>query len=205
MAAKRKKATKKTRGNLYTTIPLPDGGEIKLTKKRAEFARFYALTHDAKNSRLKAGFANTPSNNKQEGWKLLQYPEVQDAVEYYEAQLAKKLDISENRILAEIAAIAFSNLADCEDEHGNTIDLAKLESHTQRAIKSKTSKRYLEGMGDEAVEVEIQKIEMHPKLAALKLLTEIKGMKAEKDKNAQRPVNVNVNVSGKSATTKVEQ
>lgn len=191
-----KQSKTKERANQYLTITLRDGKEIKLAKKRAEFARLYALTGDATNSRLQAGYASHKAN-RQEAYKLLQEPNIQLAVEHYKAEAAKKLDISENRILAEMAAIGFSNIANLANMTCLS-DIQNADVATQRAIKSMKTRRYLEGRGDDAVEVEIISIEMHPKLPALQKIAEIKGMAKPDDKNQHRPVNVNVNISGKS-------
>ena len=67
----------------YHTLTLSDGKKVNLTKKRNEFARIYALTGDATNSRLKAGYSDIPKYNKQEAYGLLQNEDVQDAVEFY--------------------------------------------------------------------------------------------------------------------------
>ena len=125
------------------------------------------------------------------------------AVEHFKIQVSKKLDISENRILAEMAAMGFSNVANLFNEHGGHKRIDQMDKATQRAIKKVKTRRYVERNGpgdDDFEEVEIMEIEMHPKLPALQRIAEIKGMAAPKDAERHRPVNVNVNISGKSVT-----
>jgi phage terminase small subunit len=120
---------------------------------------------------------------------------------------AQKLDISENRILAEMAAIGFSNAASLFNKHGAPKNISDMDVPTQRAIKKVVTKRYIERTGagkDDYEEVEVQMIELHPKLPALQKIAEIKGMCAQKDTEKHRPVNVNVNITGKSLSIKEE-
>lgn len=182
----------------YTTITRSDGTVLKLSKQQAEFARLFAVSGDATNSRLQAGYADHKANVN-EAYKLLQNVKVQQAVEHYKAQAAKKLDISENRILAEMAAMGFSNVANLFNEHGGHKRLQDMDKATQRAIKKVKTRRYLERTGpddEDMEEVEIMEIEMHNKLPALQKIAEIKGMTAPKDAEQHRPVNVNVNING---------
>ena len=184
----------------YQTITLQDGSELRLSKMQAEYARLYAVTGDATNSRLEAGYANNPSGNRQEAYKLLLNPKIQQAIEHYKALAAKKMDISENRILAEMAAMGFSNVANLFNEQGGHKRLDQMDVATQRAIKKVKTRRYMERTGpsvEDMEEVEITEIELHPKLPALQKIAEIKGMTAPKDAEQHRPVNVNVNISGK--------
>lgn len=176
---------------------LEDGTTIKITETRNNFARLFALTGNASQSRLDAGFkANKNSQiNAAHAWKLFQIKEVQMAYEFHKRQLAKKIDISENRILAEMAAIGFGNLANMF-EGGNIKDIEDADKPTQRAIKSVRIKRYINQDKDKQLDHEVIAVEMHPKLPALKEIAEIKGMN-QTEKN--RPINVTVNIDGKEA------
>lgn len=138
---------------------------------------------------------------------LFKKPHIAACLEQVREKQAAKLDISENRILAEMAAIGFSNAANLFDEHGRAKRINDMDIPTQRAIKSVKVKRYIERTGsgdDDYEEVEIQTIELHPKLPALQKIAEIKGMCAPKDDGKHRPVNVNVNITGGSKAITVE-
>jgi hypothetical protein len=138
---------------------------------------------------------------------LFDKPHVATCLQHAREVIAAKLDISENRILAEMAAIGFSNAANLFNEHGVPKNIADMDIPTQRAIKKVVTKRYIERTGagdDDYEEVEVQTIEFHPKLPALQKIAEIKGMCAPKDTDKYRPVNVNVNITGKSLTVKEE-
>jgi len=169
----------------------------KLTQKRETFARLYVEYGDASKAYREA----FPSS---QGWKpesvhrkaheLLKDVKVLARIEELKKRRAQKLDISENRILAEIAAIAFSDVGELEDDQGGFKGLKSLNAATRRAVKSVKFKRYVEGKGEEAQLVEITHVEMHPKLQALEKICEIKGITAPPKQD--RPVNVTVNVTG---------
>lgn len=104
------------------------------------------------------------------------------------------LDISDARVIAEIAAIAFSDVGQLEGDDGNFMGLKKLDAATRRAVKSVKYKRVVEGKGEDVTVSQITEIEMHPKLAALNKICEIKGITAPPVQ--QRPVEVNINITG---------
>ena len=146
--------------------------------------------------------AARPTTVYAKAYKLFNLPHIVAAVEANNKIQAAKIDISENRVLAEMAAMGFSNAANLFDDQGTPKNIANMDIATQRAIKSVTVKRYTERTGsgpDDFEEVEIQKIELHPKLPALIKLAEIKGLAQEVDKNMQRNVEVTVNISGQTA------
>ena len=186
----------------YVTLMIL-GEQISLTKKQNEFARQVALTGELTQSRLKAGYANV-STNKQAAYNLAENPKIQKAIEYYKQQVAEKLDISENRILAEFAACGFSNAADLFDDEGRMTHPKHAPPHVQRAIAQVDVKRYVEGKDEEAQEVEILKIKMHPKLPALEKIAELKGMTAPKDPGQNRPVNVNIAIKNDNISVNSE-
>jgi len=178
-------------------LELEDGTILKIIESWNKFARIFALTGNASKSRIDAGY--TPHKNAKinatHAYQLFQKKEVQIAYEFHKRQLAKKIDISENRILAEIAAIGFSNLANMF-EGGTLKDIEEADKPTQRSIKSIKIKRYFSHDKEKQPDHEVIAVEMHPKLPALKELAEIKGMNQTEQ---NRPINVTVNIDGKEA------
>lgn len=169
----------------------------KLTQKRESFARLYVEYGDASKAYREA-FPSSHMWKDKTVWeaasRLIKDSKVLARIEELKKSRAQKLDISENRILAEIAAIAFSDVGELEGEQGGFKGLKSLSAATRRAVKSVKFKRYVEGKGEEAKLVEITHVEMHPKLPALEKICEIKGITAPPKQD--RPVNVNVNVTG---------
>lgn len=178
-----------------------DGGEvIKISVLWDKFARNMALTGNASQSRTDAGYKKHPNPqiNATNAWLLLQKVNVQKAYDYHRARVSEKMDISENRILAEMAAVGFSNVAKMFS-NGALISVEKMDTPTQRAIKSVKVSRHFEGPKGEEEQVEVIAIEMHPKMVALKQIAEIKKM-TETDSN--RAIAVTVNIDGRQVTEK---
>jgi len=180
---------------------------IKLTAKQQSAVDHYRI-HGDKTAAYRASYncANMKDSTvHRKAKELFDSPSVAASLRQVRKEKAAKLDISENRILAEMAAIGFSNAANLFDDNGAPKKIADMDVPTQRAIKKVVTKRYIERTGggdDDFEEVEIQTIELHPKLPALQKIAEIKGMCAPKDTEKHRPVNVNVNITGKSISVK---
>lgn len=180
---------------------------FQLTQKQQMAVDHYRI-HGDKSAAYRSAYNCAKMKNNtihRKALELFRHPKVAACLRLIRQAQSAKLDISENRILAEMAAIGFSNAANLFDEHGCPKNIADMDIPTQRAIKKVTTKRYIErtGAGDnDYEEVEIQTIELHPKLPALQKIAEIKGMTAPDDKNLQRPVEVTVNIDGKSAEVK---
>ncbi|MCX6178156.1 MAG: terminase small subunit [Chlorobiales bacterium] len=162
--------------------------EHRLTPKQDQFCREYLVDMNATQAAIRAGYSAKTADRI--GAELLGKTWVSAMVEELKKKRAEKLDISENRILAEIASIAFSNVGDLVDDNGKFIEIKKLKPSTLRAIKSVRRKRFVE----DGREGEIISIEFHPKLPALEKICEIKGITAPPVQ--QRPVEVTINVTG---------
>lgn len=173
-----------------------------LTKKREDFARLYVEHGDASKAYREAFQSSRKWKNEsvhRKAAELLKNVKVLARIEELMKKRAQKLDISQNRVLAEIAAIAFQDVGDLENENGTFRGVKNLPPATRKAVKTVKYKRYLErtGPGKEGFEeVEVIELQMHPKLPALEKICEIKGI--TKLPINQRPVEVNVNVKGKA-------
>ena len=178
-----------------------------LTMKQQAAVDHYRI-HGNKDAAYKSSYNCSkmkPETIRKRAVELFDHPKVAGTLREHRAVQAGKLDISENRLLAEFASIGFSNAANLFDEHGTPKNISDMDIPTQRAIKSVTVKRFIERTGkgeDDYEDVEIQKIELHPKLPALIKIAEIKGIAQSVDKNMQKPVEVTVNINGQSAEIK---
>lgn len=168
-----------------------------LTHKRETFARLYVDHGDASKA-FREAFPASMTWKDNVVWvkasELLKDGKVSVRIAELRQKRSQKLDISENRVLAEIAAIAFSDVGELENDHGGFKGLKSLSAATRRAVKSVKIKRYVEGKGEESRLVEITHVEMHPKLQALEKICEIKGITAPK--GTEKNVTVTVNVNG---------
>lgn len=174
----------------YEKHTLHDGTVLKISNQQWNFARYFALSGNATKARLKAKYKDNKNTNKVEAYKLLQNPTIQEAYEHHKVLLSRKIDISENRLIAETAAIGLSNPKDVM-RGAEFIPLEEMPEATQRAIKKVTTK-----------DGEIIAIEFHPKLPALQTIMELKGMKETKN---NQPIQVTVNIDGQAKPLQIEQ
>lgn len=93
------------------------------------------------------------------------------------------------RVTKELAAVAFSNLADLVDEHGKLRPLADLPEDAQRAIAS------LAHDG---------KLTMHSKLTALRMLMDHLGMDAPRRAELSGPEGAPIKVEGVEGMSRAE-
>jgi phage terminase small subunit len=111
------------------------------------------------------------------------------------SRLAAKCDVTAEQVIRELALLGFSNMLDFLDNGDGDqphIDLSKLTRDQAAALSEVTSKRYLEGKGDDAVPVVETKIKLSDKRGALELLGKHLGI----FKDAGQ-VNVNVSMEPK--------
>lgn len=92
----------------------------KLNPQRLRFVHEYLIDRNAKKAAIRAGYSIPTA--KSAGYKLLQEREVKDAITEAQNHRAKRIGITQDRVLQELALLAFSNLKDyvSQDLDGNT-------------------------------------------------------------------------------------
>lgn len=108
-----------------------------------------------------------------EGEKIMQMPFMREYVAHVRDMVKNRLDVTRDRILEELAALAYSNMTDfiVIDEDGNTrTDLSGLTREQLAALQEVTVDTYMEGRGEDAIAVKSVKIKLAPKIGALELL-----------------------------------
>lgn len=107
----------------------------KLTDKQKRFIDEYLLDGNATAAALRAGYKTINPNNT--GCEVMGYPHVKAELARRQAKLSQKLEITAERVLAEYAKIAFSNMADFITPVGKVrnIDLSKLTRDQAAAIQ----------------------------------------------------------------------
>lgn len=101
------------------------------------------------------------------------------------------LDMRQERVMAEFAALGFSNFADVCDDDGQLMVMSKIPIHAQRAIRKYEQTRITDPDGNEIVKTVV---EMHNKQPALNVLAEVVGMK-KGQMNAKDAAKVNVTIA----------
>lgn len=141
-----------------------------LTDMQVAFVEHYLLTLSAKKSAIAAGYA--VDNADTQGYQLLQNPSVSRELRRRMARRAKKLDLTAENVLREIARVAFSDVRSVVEFKGDTVsmkDSDALHSDAAACIQSisATSKtRSFKGESETTVDV---KVKLHDKMKALDL------------------------------------
>ena len=178
-------------------LPLHDKTYLLLTPNQDHFARLIALNYEGAAAYREAYSSDTRAA-PQRAWELKNHPKIIKAVAYYRDQNKVKLDISDDRILAEYAALAFSNMANYA-EIQTPQQLRDLAQQDQRAVKSIKVRTTTRTYKDESETTTTTEIVLHDKLAALDRIAEVNGI-IGKDKGAgqeNRPINIIINTASK--------
>lgn len=144
-----------------------------LTKKQKLFVEEYLIDLNATQAAIRAGYS--PQTAYSIGEENLKKPEIKNSIEKALAERSKRTGINADRVLTEIAKIAFMNPADAINFSDGSVkqsasrdDLACIQS-----VKIKTS--YSET--GETIEKEVK---MYDKKSALELLGKHLGMFSDK-------------------------
>jgi phage terminase small subunit len=160
------------------------GSKAELTPKQKLFVAEYLKDLNATQAAIRAGYS--PKTAEQQGHQLLKKPSVSQAVGAKAEKRLEKLDISAERILEELAKLAFANMADyitITKEGEAFVDLSKLTREQAAAIQEISVDESAGGAGDGRRErVQRTRFKLAPKIAALELLGKHKELFTEKIK-----------------------
>lgn len=153
-------------------------GEIvaKLTAKQQRFVDEYLIDLNATQAAIRAGYA--PENAEQVGYKLVHKSSVSNAINQAMAHRSRRTGITQDRVLRELAKIAFVNANDVIDPDSATVrqDAADEDLSCIQSVKVKTSE------SDTGSSAE-REIKLADKLRALELLGKHLGLFDKKEQN----------------------
>jgi phage terminase small subunit len=133
---------------------------IVASKKQERFVEEYLIDLNAKQAAIRAGYK--PNNADVVGYQLLQKTSVKNAIEKAMAERSRRTGISQDRVLYELAKMAFVNISDVVDLDNASVkedaaeeDLACIQSvkikpnefGTEREVKMYDKKASLELLG----------------------------------------------------------
>lgn len=111
---------------------ISDSGELPIRVQR--FCDEYVIHYNEEKSAEKAGFPIWNALNV--GRQLLSHPRIRREIENRQKKITRKLQITQERVLTEIAAIAYCNMQDFYDpETGELIPIHKLPRHLAAAVE----------------------------------------------------------------------
>ena len=114
---------------------------------------------------IEAGYSAATAGMK--ACQLMKDPKIAEAIDKLLAKKLKRFDITPDRVLQEVAALAFSNKADFYDEEGRLKSITALPRDVSAALSSVEVSVSTSNLGAPAV---VQKIRLHDKVRALELL-----------------------------------
>ncbi len=148
-----------------------------LRPKQAAFVYEYLKDFNGGKAAVRAGYSERTC--REIASQLLTKPAVIAAVEKVANARLQKLDLQGDEILREALLIAKSDLGDILDFTGDVVKLkaAKdIPEHARRAISSFKVKRYTEGVGELAKEVEVTEFKLWDKLSAIEKIGKYLGL-----------------------------
>lgn len=141
-----------------------------MTKKQKLFVEEYLIDLNATQAAIRAGYS--PDTAKEIGCENLTKPNIRACIDREMAERSKRTGVNADRVVQELAKIAFVNAVDVIDTETATVKEDALPEDTA-AIQSVKVKTF----GDDGLEREIK---MADKLKALELLGKHMGMFKDK-------------------------
>lgn len=140
-----------------------------MTKKQKRFVEEYLIDLNATQAAIRAGYkAGNAQRASEIGSELLQKTPVQEAIAQAMAERSRRTGINQDRVLRELARVAFANASDVINMEDATLraDACADDTAAIQSVKVKT-------FGEDGVEREIK---MGDKLRALELIGKHLGM-----------------------------
>lgn len=152
-----------------------------LPDKHARFVAEYLIDMNAKEAAIRAGYSEKAA--RQQGCRLLAMPEVAEAVAAGQRRKQAKLEITADRVLRELALIAFADLGDCTQVNAagdvQVLPLDSMRPEARRAIGELTQTVTESRVdGERVVEKVRTTIKHHSKVQALQMLVKHLGLEA---------------------------
>lgn len=135
------------------------GEEVRLTEKEFRFAEHYLCTFNATEAAKEAGYSTHSA--RQQGYENLTKPYIKEYLQYRAKPHLASLEVTQERVIKELATIAFSNVFDFLNSDWSLKNIEELTLEKTGAIK--TVQKLENGHG----------LQLYDKLAALEKLLEL--------------------------------
>lgn len=139
-----------------------------LTARQKLFVAEYLIDHNAKAAAIRAGYSAKTAT--QGAGQLMQKPIVRAAIDRAVKKLTKKIDVTVEQVVAELAKIGFANMADymrVGPSGDPVLDFSKLNRDQSAALSEVTVEDFVDGRGEDARDVRRVKFKLADKRAAL--------------------------------------
>jgi phage terminase small subunit len=150
---------------------------VMLTFKQSRFVEEFLIDLNARRAATRSGYSERSA--EAQASRLLRNAKVDAAVREAMEARSRRTGVTADRVLCELAELAFSNIFDFIEVHPDgsvSVDLSRGTRGQAAAIRNVVVKRYAKGSGEEAPSAKLTRIEMCDKLKALELLAWHLGM-----------------------------
>lgn len=161
--------------------------------KRKAFVRYYLgeAQGNATKAAILAGYSEHTA--PQIGSRLLRRPDIKEAVQARQERLAKKADVTAERVIKELAVIAFSDIRGLFDEHGKLKPVHELPEEVARSLASvEISKERTRKDGEVITDEWVSKLKTWDKPKALEMLGRHLAMWQDKGDGTSQRITVNI-------------
>jgi phage terminase small subunit len=148
-----------------------------LNAQQERFAQEYLVDLNITQAAIRAGYSKKTAHVQ--GSRLLIHAKVAEYIAKNRNRLADKLEITQERVLAEYAKIAFfdpSKVFKSTESGDPYIDMSQATPDEWAAVASVQSDQYAEGKGEDGRTVKKSKITLHDKKGALDSIARHLGM-----------------------------
>jgi phage terminase small subunit len=145
-----------------------------LTGKQYLFCKHYALTQNASDAAIKAGYA--AKSAAQNASALLNNPNIQSYLATLQTKAVTKLDVSRERLIQEYAKIALSDIRTFYNEAGELLKPHELGDDAARAVQAIEVEEIYDGTGPDRRQIGYTKrLKLWSKTGALDSLCKLLG------------------------------
>ena len=149
------------------------GGEYPVTKKQKRFVEEYLIDLNATQAAIRAGYS--PKTANEQGARLLAKVSVQTAISKAQAERSRRTGINQDRVIRELAKVAFLNPVDVID-----MDSATIQGEANRDDTACIASVKVKTIPTDDGAITEREVKTYDKLKALELLGKHLGMFTDK-------------------------
>lgn len=149
----------------------------RLNPKQERFCLEYLVDHNATQAATRAGYS--PRTANEQAARLLANVSVRRRLAELSARQRERLDVQADDVLRELLRLGLSDIGQVLDFTGDELRLRPprdIPEAARRAVASVKVRRFLEGKGEDAREVEVTEFKLWDKLSALDKLGKYLGL-----------------------------
>lgn len=157
----------------------PGSKTTKLTPRQANFVEQYVVDRNGTQAAIRAGYA--PAAAAAQASTLLRNPKVKAALESAVAAQSRRTEVTADRVIQELASVAFSNISKAFRPDGALLLPAEMPPEAQAALAGVETEELFDGKGEERAQVGVsRKVKHWDKVKALEILAKHLGLLRDK-------------------------